>query len=133
MVDILPSNIYHQLPTIMPLENWTFEKLKANVLDILNISHRFTSQETIRHGKGPGLLNIEQPTGCNEGCGETCECNTEIDLSDKWGYDIDTYEEVTLLQQISAGRTAYDEEWNVITEHTIQALFGKPKGKGKML
>ena len=54
-----------------------------------------------------------------------------MDMRNYWEYDVDTYEEVNLLQQISAGRTAYDEEWNVITEHTIQALFGRSKGKSK--
>ena len=45
LVDILPANMYHQLSTILPMENWKYDQLKAKVIDILNISHRFTSQE----------------------------------------------------------------------------------------
>ena len=56
------------------------------------------------------------------GCDKGCEGHTETDLSEMWGYDVDINEEVNLLHQVPAGRTAYDEEWNIVTEHTADAV-----------
>ena len=108
----------------------------------MNISHRFVAQENLRHGKGPGLFNVEQSDTCGNGCGESCECNG--DMSDFWGYDADTHEPVNLLNHVTAGKTGFDEDWRVVTQHTIHELYalhrnkngqftkkGKGKGEGK--
>ena len=74
LVDILPQSVYHQLSTIMPLEKWKYEGLKAKVVDMINLAYRFVSQEALRHGNGPSLFKVNKEEKCQNGCGEACEC-----------------------------------------------------------
>ena len=46
------------------MENWKYQNLKSQVLDIINIVHRFQAQETIAHGKSHSLFTME---GAGEG------------------------------------------------------------------
>lgn len=121
LISIVPSNVYQQLSTIMPLECWKYQNVKATNLDMLNIAFRFQTQETINQGRRIGLSNIEEE---HEGeCGEGCGCD-QVEFR---GYDVNTYEEVDLLEHINSG--------NVVSEFTIDALDngtkGGQKGSGK--
>ena len=67
IINILPSEVYQQLSRITPVENWKYQNLKLQVLDIINIAYRFQAQETITHGKGHGLFAMEGTGECDTG------------------------------------------------------------------
>ena len=130
LINILPSEVYQQLSIIMPMENWKYQNLKSQIRDMINITYRFQAQETISHGKGPSLFTME---GNGEG-------NDHVDDNEMWGYDVNTYEPVNLIQHVQHGGVGFDDDWNVASEHTIDALVqkrrqgakkgGKQAGKG---
>ena len=47
-----------------------------------------------------------------------------------WRYDVNTYEEVNVLEHIKVGKATFDANWNVISEITINALLYKGGKKG---
>ena len=58
-------------------------------------------------------------------CGEGCECG------EFWGYDTNTYEEVNFLEHVKSGKTGFDEDWNIVSEFTLDALYKNRKGGKK--
>ena len=82
---------------------------------MLNIEFRFRAHEHISQGRGGESFNVENENcdTCGEGC-NGCNCENEM-----WGYDINTYEEVNLIEHVKSGKTGFDENWNVASEFTI--------------
>ena len=117
IINILPSEVYQQLSIITPMENWKYHNLKMQVLDIINIAYRFQAQETITHGKGHGLFTME---GAGEG-------DTSVENEEIWGNDVNSYEPVNLVQHVQQGGVGFDADWNVASEHTIEALVQKKR------
>ena len=59
------------------------------------------------------------------------EGNNNGDNDDMWGDDVNTYEPVNLIQHVQQGGVGFDDEWNVASEHTIEALVQKKRHGGK--
>ena len=116
-INILPVEVYQQLSIIMPLEKWKYHNLKSQVLDMININYRFQAQESISHGKSHGLFQMES----------TGDGSDNAESEEPWGYDVNTYEPVNLIQHVQAGCVGFDDEWNVYSEYTINALEIKEK------
>ena len=116
---------YQQLSINLPLESWKYHVLKSRAIDQTNIEYRFHAHEAVSHGRGNGIFSVEEEN--NEGCGEGCECEKHR----FGGFDVDSYEPVNLLKHIESGKTGFDDQWNVVTEHTIDALYKGGKKGGK--
>ena len=50
---------------------------------------------------------------------------------ESWGFDVNSYEPVNLLKHIESGKTGFDDQWNVVSEHIIDALYKGGKNGGK--
>ena len=99
--------------------------IKIKIENIINIGKKFDAQETLTKGKNSVLFNVDT----NE---QEEESQENYDVPDVWGWDIDNPEmPVNLVEQIRDGYYALDDEGNVVTEHTLDAILRKKTGKGK--
>ena len=101
------------------MESWKYQNLKSRVPDMINIAHRSQAQETISHGRGNGLFNME-------GTGENSDSANNDEL---WGYGVNTYEEVNLIRHVQSGGVGFDDEWSVASEHT-HLMHSSTRDKG---
>ena len=62
---------------------------------------------------------------------ENGEHNKEYTTDQVWGWDVNTRNEVNLSTHVADGGVGLDDEWNVASEYTVDALVQRKQGGKK--